>query len=58
MLFTVHQADQWSIVLRGLDGHLEYAVPPVAGRFDHGPFQLEVTPGSAYRPPIREWGGR
>jgi hypothetical protein len=44
VLFTVHQADQWSIVRMGLDEHLEYAVPPVAGRFDHGPFQLEVTP--------------
>jgi hypothetical protein len=44
VLFTVHQAGQWSIVRMGLDGHLEYAVRPVAGRFDHAPFQLEVTP--------------
>jgi hypothetical protein len=44
VLFTVHQAGHWSIVRMGVDGRLAYAVPPVAARWDHGPFQLEVTP--------------
>ena len=44
VLFTVHQAGHWSIARMGVDGRLAYAVPPVAARWDHGPFQLEVTP--------------
>jgi hypothetical protein len=44
VLFTIHQGGRWSVVRMGVDGHLEYAVPPVAARWDHAPFQLEVTP--------------
>jgi hypothetical protein len=28
----------------GVDGRMEYAVAPVGARWDHAPFQLEVTP--------------
>jgi hypothetical protein len=44
VLFTIHQDGRWSVVRMGVDGRMEYAVAPVAARWDHAPFQLEVTP--------------
>ena len=41
VLFTAIQDGTWSIVRMGVDGSLEYAVPPVAGDPYQSPFVLE-----------------
>jgi hypothetical protein len=42
VLFIAIQDGQWSIVRMGVDGSLEYAVPPVAGDPYLSPFALET----------------
>jgi hypothetical protein len=44
LLATVFQGGSWSVVRFGIDGHMEYAVPPASGTDLENPFVLPVRP--------------
>ena len=42
MLFTLFQDGQWSMVRMGVDGAMEFAVAPQAGRPEEVPWHFET----------------